>query len=67
LLTSVVEMMSLSYQLEILWYQAERMRSLGWSDYLTVEMARDRKSFAASYWVYVTAVLLSSSALSQSD
>ncbi|KAH9485239.1 Mediator of RNA polymerase II transcription subunit 14 [Psilocybe cubensis] len=29
-----LQMMSLSYQLEILWYQAERMRSLGWADYL---------------------------------
>jgi mediator of RNA polymerase II transcription subunit 14 len=44
-------MMSLSYQLEILWYQAERLRSLGWADYMKVEMAADRKSFVLSYWL----------------
>ncbi|KAJ7928568.1 mediator complex subunit MED14-domain-containing protein [Mycena leptocephala] len=46
-----LQMMSLSYQLEILWYQAERMRSLGWADYLSVKMSDDRKSFTASYWL----------------
>ncbi|KAJ7497072.1 mediator complex subunit MED14-domain-containing protein [Mycena latifolia] len=46
-----LQMMSLSYQLEILWYQAERMRSLGWADYLSVNMNDNRKSFVASYWL----------------
>ncbi|KAJ7690643.1 MED14-domain-containing protein [Mycena rosella] len=46
-----LQMMSLSYQLEILWYQAERMRSLGWADYLSVNMSDNRKSFVASYWL----------------
>ncbi|KAJ7209599.1 mediator complex subunit MED14-domain-containing protein [Mycena pura] len=46
-----LQMMSLSYQLEILWYQAERMRSLGWADYLSVKMSDNRKSFTASYWI----------------
>jgi len=42
--------MSLSYQLEILWYQAERMRSLGWAEYLSVQMSPDRKTMKALYW-----------------
>ncbi|KAJ7502829.1 mediator complex subunit MED14-domain-containing protein [Mycena galericulata] len=46
-----LQMMSLSYQLEILWYQAERLRSLGWADYLSVTMSDNRKSFTASYWL----------------
>ncbi|KAF4567770.1 mediator complex subunit [Pleurotus pulmonarius] len=50
-LFNFLQMMSLSYQLEILWYQAERMRSLGWADYLSVKMSPDRKSFIATYWV----------------
>lgn len=61
--------MSLSYQLEILWYQvcsvrprhwrvaskliqqAQRMRALGWADYLTVQMTQNRKSMTVSYWM----------------
>ncbi|KII92020.1 hypothetical protein PLICRDRAFT_103790 [Plicaturopsis crispa FD-325 SS-3] len=46
-----LQMMSMSYQLEILWYQAQRMRSLGWADYLTIEMTNTRKTLTASYWV----------------
>ncbi|KAF7315273.1 Mediator of RNA polymerase II transcription subunit 14 [Mycena indigotica] len=46
-----LQMMSLSYQLEILWYQAERMRSLGWGEFLTVSMSDDRKSLSVSYWI----------------
>ncbi|KAF9453911.1 MED14-domain-containing protein [Macrolepiota fuliginosa MF-IS2] len=46
-----LQMMSLSYQLEILWYQAQRMRALGWANYMTVQMTRDRKSMTVSYWV----------------
>ncbi|KAF9497312.1 MED14-domain-containing protein [Pleurotus eryngii] len=50
-LFNFLQMMSLSYQLEILWYQAERMRSLGWAEYLSVKMSPDRKSFIATYWI----------------
>ncbi|KAF8904360.1 mediator complex subunit MED14-domain-containing protein [Gymnopilus junonius] len=50
-LYNFLQMMSLSYQLEIMWYQAERMRSLGWADYLTVQISPDRKSLRASYWI----------------
>ncbi|GLB37299.1 putative MED14-domain-containing protein [Lyophyllum shimeji] len=46
-----LQMMSLSYQLEILWYQAERLRSLGWADYLTVQMSQNRKVLTVSYWI----------------
>ncbi|KAF8629115.1 hypothetical protein AX17_005701 [Amanita inopinata Kibby_2008] len=50
-LYNFLQMMSLSYQLEILWYQAERMRSLGWADYLSVRMSGDRKILTTSYWI----------------
>ncbi|KAF9484518.1 MED14-domain-containing protein [Pholiota conissans] len=50
-LFNFLQMMSLSYQLEILWYQAERLRSLGWADFLSVQMSPDRKIMKASYWV----------------
>jgi len=46
-----LQMMSLSYQLEILWYQADRLRSLGWADFLTVEMTNNRRTLTISYWV----------------
>ena len=64
--------MSMSYQLEILWYQvravtilvinqitegflrqAERLRTLGWGEYLKVEMSNDRRTLTLSYWMYV--------------
>lgn len=44
-------MMSMSYQLEILWYQAERLRSLGWAEYLNVTMTNDRRTLTLSYWM----------------
>ncbi|EJD37524.1 MED14-domain-containing protein [Auricularia subglabra TFB-10046 SS5] len=50
-LYNYLQMMSLSYQLEILCYQAIRLRSLGWADYLKVEMSQDRKTLTATYWV----------------
>ncbi|EJF55792.1 MED14-domain-containing protein [Dichomitus squalens LYAD-421 SS1] len=46
-----LQMMSLSYQLEILWYQAERMRSLGWAEFMSVEMTNNRQTMAVKYWV----------------
>ncbi|KAI0316938.1 mediator complex subunit MED14-domain-containing protein [Amylostereum chailletii] len=50
-LFNFLQMMSMTYQLEILWYQAERLRSLGWADYLSVVMAPGRRSFTISYWI----------------
>ncbi|KAG1750599.1 mediator complex subunit MED14-domain-containing protein [Suillus paluster] len=50
-LFNFLQMMSMSYQLEILCYQAQRMRSLGWADFLKVEMRDGRKTLAVSYWM----------------
>ncbi|KAI0344782.1 MED14-domain-containing protein [Trametopsis cervina] len=50
-LYNFLQMMSMSYQLEILWYQAERLRSLGWAEYLTVQMSNDRRTLTLSYWI----------------
>ncbi|EJD03366.1 MED14-domain-containing protein [Fomitiporia mediterranea MF3/22] len=50
-LFNFLQMMSLSYQLEILFFQAQRLRALGWRDYMSLERSRDGKSFTASYWV----------------
>ncbi|KAI6103423.1 mediator complex subunit MED14-domain-containing protein [Pisolithus sp. B1] len=50
-LYNFLQIMSLSYQLEILWYQAQRMRSLGWADYLKVEMLNNHKTLFVSYWL----------------
>ncbi|KIP06411.1 hypothetical protein PHLGIDRAFT_460187 [Phlebiopsis gigantea 11061_1 CR5-6] len=50
-LFNFLQMMSLSYQLEILWFQAERMRNLGWAEYLKVEMSKDRKTLTLTYWL----------------
>ncbi|KAH9945691.1 MED14-domain-containing protein [Amylocystis lapponica] len=48
---NLLQMMSLSYQLEILWYQAQRMRSLGWAEYMAVGMANNRQTLTLSYWI----------------
>lgn len=29
------------------------MRSLGWGEYLKVEMSNDRKTLTLTYWLYV--------------
>ncbi|KAF8590904.1 MED14-domain-containing protein [Ramaria rubella] len=50
-LFNFMQMMSLSYQLEILHYQAQRMRSLGWGEYLQVVFSKDRKTLTATYWI----------------
>ncbi|KAH8119598.1 MED14-domain-containing protein [Phellopilus nigrolimitatus] len=50
-LFNFLQMMSLSYQLEILFFQAQRLRSLGWKEFLTLEKSQDSKSFTASYWI----------------
>ena len=33
--------------------QAERLRTLGWADYLDVQMMNSRRTLKISYWVYV--------------
>ncbi|KAK0461040.1 mediator complex subunit MED14-domain-containing protein [Desarmillaria tabescens] len=43
-LYNFLQIMSLSYQLEILWYQAERMQ------FLSVNMTPDRKIMTVTYW-----------------
>lgn len=43
--------------------QAERLRALGWADYMKVDMARDRKSFVLSYWMFVPLLCVSGLAL----
>ncbi|KAF9242015.1 mediator complex subunit MED14-domain-containing protein [Melanogaster broomeanus] len=53
-LYNFLQMMALSYQLQILWYQATRMCSLGWGQYLKVEMLNGNRSLAVSYWTRPT-------------
>ncbi|KAF8552437.1 MED14-domain-containing protein [Imleria badia] len=53
-LYNFLQMMSLSYQLQILWYQAVRMCSLGWGQYLKVELLNGNKTLSVSYWVRPT-------------
>jgi mediator of RNA polymerase II transcription subunit 14 len=50
-LYNFLQMMSLSYQLQILWYQAVRMCSLGWGQHLKVELLNGNKTLSVSYWV----------------
>ncbi|KAG8218037.1 mediator complex subunit MED14-domain-containing protein, partial [Butyriboletus roseoflavus] len=53
-LYNFLQMMSLSYQLQILWYQAMRMCSLGWGQYLKVELLNSNKTLSVSYWLRPT-------------
>ncbi|CAE7084845.1 unnamed protein product [Rhizoctonia solani] len=46
-----LQLLSLTYQLEILHAQANLMRSMGLVDVLTVELSPDRKSMKIWYWV----------------
>ncbi|KAG8959331.1 mediator complex subunit [Tulasnella sp. 408] len=46
----VSEMLSLSYQLEILYQQAARMLKLDWQDIMATSMDPSRKSFTVTYW-----------------
>lgn len=46
-----LQLLSLTYQLEILHAQAMLMRTVGFADVLTVELARDRRSIRVLYWV----------------
>lgn len=49
-LYNFLQMMSLSYQLEILAYQAQRMVQLGWGGSMEVLMSTDRKTLTVVYW-----------------
>lgn len=49
-----LELLSLTYQLEILIFQAMQLREFGWKDSLRVRIAPDRKSFGVQYWVSVS-------------
>ncbi|CEL60873.1 hypothetical protein RSOLAG1IB_04112 [Rhizoctonia solani AG-1 IB] len=46
-----LQLLSLTYQLEILHSQANLMRNMGLADVLTIELAPDRKSMKIWYWV----------------
>ncbi|KAF5388784.1 hypothetical protein D9757_005677 [Collybiopsis confluens] len=46
-----LQMMSMSYQLEVLLYQATRMRSLGWAEFMNVTITPNRKVLNVSYWI----------------
>ncbi|KAJ4500264.1 mediator complex subunit MED14-domain-containing protein [Lentinula lateritia] len=50
-LFNFLQMMSMSYQLEALFFQATRMRSLGWAEFLNVSITPNRKVLAVSYWI----------------
>ncbi|KAJ4468331.1 MED14-domain-containing protein [Lentinula aciculospora] len=50
-LFNFLQMMSMSYQLEALFFQATRMRSLGWAEFLKVSITPNRKVLTASYWI----------------
>ncbi|CDZ98251.1 Thyroid hormone receptor-associated coactivator complex component (TRAP170) [Phaffia rhodozyma] len=47
---NLLHSLSLAYQLEILYHQAQRIQSLGWVDCFNMEMDKDRRSFKISYW-----------------
>ncbi|TFY60186.1 hypothetical protein EVJ58_g5313 [Rhodofomes roseus] len=46
-----LQMMSMSYMLEILCFQADRLRALGWAEYLRIQMSKDRKTLTLTYWM----------------
>ncbi|KAJ3733741.1 MED14-domain-containing protein [Lentinula guzmanii] len=50
-LFNFLQMMSMSYQLEALFFQATKMRSLGWADFLNVSITPNRKVLTATYWI----------------
>ncbi|KAH8828132.1 MED14-domain-containing protein [Flagelloscypha sp. PMI_526] len=50
-LFNFLQTMSLSYQLEILGYQAQRMRSLGWAKHLNARFLDNKQSLVLEYWV----------------
>ncbi|KDQ15248.1 hypothetical protein BOTBODRAFT_31903 [Botryobasidium botryosum FD-172 SS1] len=48
---NLLQMLSLTYQLEILLFQASQMKPLGWAEFLNIEMSRDRRTLKVYYWV----------------
>ena len=44
------------HHLEI--FEANRLRALGWAEYLKIEMASDRRSFKTYYWMSVTRYII---------
>lgn len=48
---NLLQMLSLTYELEILFYQAEQLRTLGWRDYLKIDLSRDRRKLVLQYWI----------------
>jgi mediator of RNA polymerase II transcription subunit 14 len=39
------------------------MRTLGWANYLTIQMLPDRKTLKASYWMYATLIFINADSL----
>ena len=52
------ELLSLTYQLEILIFQAVQLREFGWKNSLGIKVVPDRKSLTVQYWVLVAFHLL---------
>ncbi|KAL1745364.1 mediator complex subunit MED14-domain-containing protein [Schizophyllum fasciatum] len=50
-LYNFMQIMSLSYQLEILLFQAQRMQYLGWQQFMSCRMSEDRKTLTVRYWL----------------
>ncbi|KAI5889049.1 MED14-domain-containing protein [Schizophyllum commune H4-8] len=50
-LYNFIQIMSLSYQLEILLFQAQRLQYLGWQQYMSCRMSPDRKTLSVRYWL----------------
>lgn len=48
-----LDLFSLSYQLEILLFQAQQLREFGWKDSLRISVSGGRKGFVVTYWVCV--------------
>ncbi|KAF8343097.1 mediator complex subunit MED14-domain-containing protein [Cantharellus anzutake] len=51
---NLLQMLSLTYELEILLHQAEQLRNLGWRDYLNIDLSQDRRKFVLRYWLRTT-------------
>ncbi|TRM70306.1 mediator complex subunit MED14-domain-containing protein [Schizophyllum amplum] len=50
-LYNFMQIMSLSYQLEILLFQAQRLQYLGWQQSMSCRMGEDRKTLFVRYWL----------------
>ncbi|KAF8305241.1 MED14-domain-containing protein [Clavulina sp. PMI_390] len=51
---NLLQMLSLSYQLEILIHQVQQIRNLGWADHLSMIVRPDRMSISIRYWTRST-------------